>query len=102
MGNDKPLMTHKAELHQLIPTDALVVVGNDQSTHIMLYHLNRKGWTFDQNDLSATKLSEYVQRGATYICTTDPFVASDTEMQKLLAPSIFQKDGLWVYPLAAK
>jgi 4-amino-4-deoxy-L-arabinose transferase-like glycosyltransferase len=90
---------HKDELRQLTPPHALVVVGNDPSTHIYLYHLGKRGWTFEQDHLTPTLLRAYVERGAAYLYANTPYVETDPGISLLLGEPIFRKDGLTVYPL---
>ena len=100
MGNEKAIITHKQELRQLTPNDELVVVGNDPSTHIFLYHLGKKGWTFEQNWLTAERLEKYIHRGAKYLyCTNPDFLSEREAIDQLLEEPIFEKDGITVYPL---
>ena len=90
---------HKDELRQLTPPHALVVVGNDPSTHIYLYHLGKRGWTFEQDHLTPTLLRSYIERGAAYLYANTPYAESDPGISALLGEPIFRKDGLTVYPL---
>ncbi|MCB9187420.1 MAG: glycosyltransferase family 39 protein [Flavobacteriales bacterium] len=99
MGNQKPLMANKEELKLLTPNDELVVVGNDASTHVYLYHLGKKGWTFEQNWLNASQLSDYIDRGAKYLYSNTDFVEQEESISQFLGEPIFQKDGITVYPL---
>ena len=93
------LIENKVELRKLIPEDALVVVGNDPSGHIYLYHLGRKGWTFEQDWLVASDLNEFVNDGAQFIVTNTSLVEETETLNQFLGEPLFDKDGLRVYPL---
>lgn len=99
MGNEKPLLAHKSELRNLTPPDELVVVGNDASTHIYLYHLGKKGWTFEQNWLTEETLRDHINKGAKFLYSNTEFVVNDSSINKHLEDPIFEKDGLAVFPL---
>ncbi|TNF30873.1 MAG: hypothetical protein EP314_01225 [Bacteroidetes bacterium] len=99
MGNEKAILKHKNELSKLSASDALVVVGNDPSTHIFLYHIDKKGWTFEQNWLTATQLEDYMNRGATHLYTNSDLFRDSESFQNVLGEPIFDKDGIVVYPL---
>ena len=93
------LLENKDELRKLIPDNALVVVGNDPSGHIYLYHLGRKGWTFEQDWLVASDLNEFVNDGAQFIVTNTSLVEETETLNQFLGEPLFDKDGLRVYPL---
>ena len=99
MGGEEALHEHKEELRNLIPDTALVVVGNDASRHIVLYHINKKGWTFEQDWLLATDLKEYIQNGARYLYSNTDHVEKSPNIRQYLDEPIFDKSGIKVYPL---
>lgn len=99
MGNEKVLLDHKNELRNLIPDNTLVVVGNDASSFIYLYHLGKKGWTFENNWLTAEQLDSYVNLGAKYLYSNSKFVTKEPSIHQFLEEPIFDKDGIAVYPL---
>lgn len=99
MGNEKSLLLHKDELRNLVPNEALVVVGNDPSTQIYLYHLDKKGWTFEQNWLTAAQLQDHIEHGAKFLYSNTEFVRTEQSLHQFLGEPIFDKDGIAVYPL---
>ncbi|MGB0918133.1 MAG: hypothetical protein ACPGU4_11125, partial [Flavobacteriales bacterium] len=98
-GTSKALVEHKHELQNLIPENALVVAGNDASTHIVLYHLNRKGWTFEQDWLFPESLKTQIEEGAEFLFINSNRVETTSTLKELTQEPIFEKDGLTVYPL---
>ena len=99
MGMEKELLAHKEELRSIIPNGALVVAGNDASTHIVLYHIGQKGWTFEQDWLSAEDLELFISNGAKYLYSNSATVDSDPTVVQFLEDPVFDKDGIKVYPL---
>lgn len=99
MGIGKTLKKTATELKSLTPNDELVIAGNDRSTHIFLYHIEKQGWTFEQNWLTATQLEDYINRGARYLYSNTEFVEAEPSFQEFLEEPIYDKDGITVYPL---
>lgn len=97
--NASLLVKHKKELRKLVENDALVVAGNDPSTFIFLYHIGKKGWTFEQNWILSGDLQEYIDKGAKYLYSNTDFVENEPSIQPLLGEPIFDKEGIKVYPL---
>lgn len=99
MGNEAAILQHKEELRNLIPNDALVVVGNDPSTHIFLYHIHKKGWTFEQDWLTSDELKNHIDKGAKFLYSNTNFVDQNEGINQFLKEPIFDKDGIRVYSL---
>lgn len=99
MGNEKQIHLHKQELRYLSADDVLVVAGNDPSTHMFLYHLRKKGWTFEQDWLYEEDLVDFMNRGAKYLYCNSSEVDKNPSIAKYLESPIFNKDGIRVYPL---
>jgi hypothetical protein len=99
MGGEAAIHEHKEELRNLIPDSALVVVGNDASRHIMLYHIHKKGWTFEQDWLRASDLEDYIDNGAAYLYSNTDHVERSPNLKRFLDEPIFDKSGIRVYPL---
>lgn len=70
-GFNKTLLTHQSELQGLIPKDAIVVAGPDNSAHIWLYYLDRNGYTFDERGLSEEMLRRWENLGASFLIIED-------------------------------
>lgn len=99
MGSEKPFLAHKKELQELTDKEALVILGNDPSTHMFLYHTKKKGWTFEQDWFYEEDLLEYMNRGAEYLYCNSTEVDKDPNIAKHLDAPIFNKDGIRVYPI---
>jgi hypothetical protein len=61
------LIAFKDELQSAVPSDALCIIGNDESGFIYFYHLNKKGWSFKDDDLSEARINELKEKGAQYL-----------------------------------
>ena len=89
---------YKKDIQNLLPKNAIVVAGNDESHFILLYYLDRTGWAFDNDRLDEGLLTYYTSKGAGYL-----FVDSDVdrkeEIKRRLGEKIFEKETLRVYKL---
>lgn len=91
---------HKNELRELIPQDAKVIVGNDDSHFILLYYLNKRGWAFDHDWMNGERMTEFVSKGAIYLFTDSP-VDNNEDVKPFLDEKIFERGTLRVYKLKA-
>ena len=89
---------YKYELRQITPPGAICVAGNDNSHYILLYYIDRKGWAFENNELSNNLLSIFIDMGATYLLIDNQ---QDTipEIKNHLEKKLFDKETLRVYKL---
>jgi 4-amino-4-deoxy-L-arabinose transferase-like glycosyltransferase len=94
-----PLYLHnKEQLRALIPENALCVAGNDESGFILLYYIDRKGWTFDHDQLNSETLAYYISKGAKFLFS-DSRTDEDGEVKEHIAETIFEKGTLRIYRL---
>ncbi len=89
---------HKQQLRQLVPREALCIVGNDDSHFILLYYLNRRGRTFDHDWLTSEKMNAYTAEGAQYLFTDSP-VDNNEDVKPYLDEKIFEEGTVRVYKL---
>lgn len=89
---------NKEALRKIIPPDAKCIVGDDMSGYILLYYINRKGWTYFDGQLSEEQLTYYISKGAEYLFTD---CAADTNnyVKQHINEKVFEKDNLRVYKL---
>jgi hypothetical protein len=97
-GFNADFYNYKDELRNLIPNDAFCIVGRDISGVILLYYIDKKGWTFDDVEILKANLKHWTDLGARYIyfdnqCDTIQVV------QKQLKEKIFDKRSVKVYKL---
>ena len=98
--SEMTLHKHKAELRGLLPNGELIIVGNDRSHQIILYHLGKKGWAFEQNWLAAEDLETHINQGAKFLYINTNLVEETPRLKQFTLEPIFEQDGITVYPLA--
>ncbi len=98
-GFNPDLLTHKEELQAAVPSDALVVAGNDISPHIYLYHLDRKGWRFSNDHLPASRLEQQIDEGAAYLFSDSRKVDGNQRLQPMLDSLVLERGSFRVYRL---
>ncbi len=73
-GFSKEYLFDKRKLKNIIPGTEKVIVYGDDSRSIVLYHLNRQGWSYGENGLTAENFENNIKNGAGYLitdCTMD-------------------------------
>ncbi len=98
-GFNKDLLQHKTELRNVVPKDALVVAGNDQSHFILFYYIDKKGWGFDNDNLNARDLKAMIDNGAEYLYTDSENIYTKQEIIPNLDKLILEKGSFRVYSL---
>jgi len=96
-GFSKDLLVYKEDLRNAVPKNALVVVGNDDSPSIYFYHLDKKGWYFNQDRLTVKQLEKMVKQGAQYLYSDSRLV--DKKVSPLLDSLIIERGSFKVYRL---
>jgi hypothetical protein len=98
-GFNVDFLKYKQELTQAVADDALCIVGNDESGHILFYYIGKKGWCFDNNDLSASKLNDLIHNGARYLYSDSRSIDDNEEIKKFLKTKILEIGTVRVYEL---
>lgn len=91
-GFNPVFLEHKQNLRAIIPEDALVITGNDNSTFIHLYYLDRKGWVYSENNLSQSNLQAMIDLGAQFILTDSPEIWNHPDLK------IYFNEEVWSHP----
>jgi 4-amino-4-deoxy-L-arabinose transferase-like glycosyltransferase len=97
-GFNKVYYHQKKELRKLVPVGEYCVVGNDESGFIVLYYLDRKGWTYKSDMLNEHDLRYFITCGAGYLFV-DGAADENPGIMQLTDGIIYQKEGLKVYKL---
>lgn len=97
-GFDPVYYTYRDQIRQLTPANALCISGNDVSRHILLYYIDRKGWTYDEDQLTEDQLNYYRSKGAQYLFVNGQ-IDDRADIKAHLAVKIFDKETLRVYKL---
>jgi hypothetical protein len=77
------LFQYRDELRAAVPDTALVVMGNDPTMNIMPYYIDKKGWTYVDNELQKFNLECYIRDGATFLYTNSEVTLQDTSLRPL-------------------
>ncbi|MES2131761.1 MAG: glycosyltransferase family 39 protein [Bacteroidota bacterium] len=97
-GFTKEYLFYKKDLQAIIPKDAKVIVHGDASRCIVLYHLNRKGWSDSEEGLTKDKVDNAIKNGATYLVSdTGTDISKFIDMNSVYL--IFQKNALKLYKI---
>lgn len=91
-------LANKEKLRALLPKDARVIAGPDPSHFILLYYLDRKGWTMDEY-FTPDNMDSCMKWGASYLCT---HTAADTSawVSQYITGQVFSDGDLRVFRLA--
>lgn len=101
-GFNKDVLMYKTELQNAAPKDALCIVGNDISHFIFFYHLDKKGWGFDNDQLDTENIKEMINQGAQYLYSDTRSIDENPEISLLLEHLILEKGSMRVYKLKSK
>ena len=97
-GFDPVFFHFKDELRKLTPPNAYCVVGNDESGQILLYYIDRKGWTFSNNNIDGKMLEHYIGEQGTYLFCSGT-IDAQPDINKHLVEKVFDKESLRVYKI---
>ncbi len=99
VGFNKDFLTYKKELQNAVPDDALCVIGNDVSGHILFYYTDKKGWRFQHDDLSKDVLDSFIKDGATYFYSDSRTIDEAKNIQPYLEKMILERGSVRVFKL---
>jgi len=98
-GFNRDLLEHKSELREIVPDDALVIIGNDVSRYISFYYIDKKGWGFDNDNLTSDKLKTMIDNGAEFLYSDSRKVDSSDLITPHLDELILKKGSIKVFRL---
>ncbi|MBN2273172.1 MAG: glycosyltransferase family 39 protein [Bacteroidales bacterium] len=96
---NEDLITYKQELRNAVPGNSLVVAGNDESRCIFFYHIGKKGWGFDNNNLTAPQLLSMIEKGAEYLYSDSRMIDENEDIKPMLKELILETGSVRVYVL---
>lgn len=99
VGFNKDFLTYKTELQNAVPNDALCIIGKDVSGHILFYYTNKKGWRFQEDNLSEEVLKYWISRGAKYLYSDSRQVENNPKLQLYLSKLVLEKGSIRVFQL---
>lgn len=97
-GFPKEYLFEKKRLQEIIPYNSPVVVYNDESRSIVLYHLKRKGWSHYKYGFKREILKDNIKNGARFLITDLPLDTNQAichHLDKLL----FVKNNVTLYSI---
>jgi len=98
-GFNKDLLEYKTELRDIIPNDALIIVGNDVSRYISFYYIDKKGWGFDTDNLTSDKLTVMIDKGAQFLYSDSRKVDTNPLITPYLDTLVLEKGSIKVFRL---
>ena len=93
------ILTHKIELQEAVPNDALCIVGSDKSRFIYFYHLNKKGWNFHNRIISTAELEDIIRQGGEYLYSDDRALDENEALQPYFEELILERGTVKVFKL---
>jgi len=97
-GFDAAYYKYETALRSLTPPHALCITYNDESSYILLYYIDRKGWSVPECCLDEQTLTGLIDKGARYLFL-DTHIDTVTVIRRHLGNKIFDRDNLRVYEL---
>ena len=101
-GFNRNLMIYKNDLRKAVPDNLLCIVGDDESSYIFFYYINKKGWSFDNDDINGGSLKMMINKGARYLYTDSKKVEGDTGITNCINKLVLQRGDINVYELKEK
>lgn len=95
-GFTKEFLSCKKQLQEIIPISSKVIVFGDDSRSIVLYHLQRKGWSLGQYGIKDKDFEEGIKRGATFVIT-DCEVDTNQVFQRQVSELLFKRNDVKLY-----
>ena len=90
-GFNKDLLEYKMELRNAVPKDALCIAGNDESHYIFFYYIDKKGWGYQDDNLSAENINKMIKDGARYLYSDSRQIENNKDIMQFfdkLIPSV--------------
>jgi len=82
-GFNKDLLIYKNELREAVPDNSLCIVGNDISHHIFFYYIHKKGWCFEEEQISPEQIKQMINNGAEYLYTDSELILNEQSFYNL-------------------
>jgi 4-amino-4-deoxy-L-arabinose transferase-like glycosyltransferase len=98
-GFNKDLLTYKNELRNAVPKNDLVIAGNDESHFIMLYYIDKKGWGFNEDQLTPEGLQSMIDKGARYLYSDSEKINTSEALKPYFTEVVLEKGSIKVYKL---
>lgn len=98
-GFNNDLLKYKNQLQNAVPNNALCIVGNDESSFIYFYYVNKKGWSFNNNTLSNNEIDKHIVNGAKYLYSDSRKIETQFTTLNHIDKFILEKGSIKVFKL---
>ncbi len=98
-GFNPNLYKYHHEITSVIPENGRIIAGNDESLHIWLYYLKRRGFNFSNETISLQEYQQYRAAGAGFLISDSRAVENITFIAKDLEKLLLEKGDIRVYKL---
>jgi len=95
-GFAKEYLFYKKQLQQIIPDTAKVLICGDGSRSIVLYHLQRKGYSLGTNEMKEKDIKEGLDKGVTFLIT-DCIVDTNQVLKNHTSRLLFKRNDVKLY-----
>lgn len=95
-GVNIDLYNYKDELRTAVPKNALCIAGSDYSHFIMLYYIDKKGWSFDEAE---PPIQTMIEQGAEYLYLDSTQINNPSYFLPYTDSLIVKKGSIHVYKL---
>ncbi len=98
-GFNKDLLIYKKELQNAVPDKSLCIVGNDISHHIFFYYIDKKGWCFEEDQISPDQIQSMINQGAEYLYTDSEIINNNQSFSVLFEEKVGQYGSISIWKL---
>lgn len=95
-GFTKEFLSCKKQLQEIIPDTSKVLVCGDGSRSIVLYHLNRKGYSLGTNEMKEQDIKEGLDKGVMFLIT-DCDVDANLVLKNHTVDLLFKRNDVKLY-----
>jgi hypothetical protein len=93
------VVNHAEQIKRIVPNNAPIVVSNDVSGFVTLYHLDRKGTTLASNDIDSNYLHQLMGSAPGYLVTEDTTLVRRNGLLPLVLKQYIIDSNCAVYSL---
>lgn len=96
---NKDLIAYREELKAATPADAICLLGNDQTGHVMYYYLGRKGFHFQKDSLRVVDLQRYMREGAEFMYSDSRSIEQQEGIKQRLSGPLIERGSIRLWRL---
>ncbi len=99
LGFNSDLLKFREELREVVPTNALVCAGNDNSHHVFLYYVQKMGWAFENNWINVQEIRGMIDQGCRYLYCDSRLIDQKPEIRALFGMKVAEFGSIQVFEL---